>query len=582
MVSLHYLCLSLRLPWRREKELQLLTESPSTCWSAYRNRELFRGWRVASFILVVVFSQSLANIVAVSNLMSYLTDVLDEKLPQAAATANIRIGVTALMAIFAAFLADAYIGRYQTVLYATIIYVTGLSLLTVSASHLALKTRTSIGSEQIAMFRVGLFLVALGKAGLAPALKVFGADQLTSSSEELEDKRSKTRINFWWFAGVISGAATGIVLLAFVESKQEWVIGYGVLALTMLVALVVFLSGKSVYSYKAPCGSVLARAFHVFVAALLKRHLQCPPGDCQLYQGDCSQLLPQTSSLRFLDKAAIIEPVSEDLEVQRNNWRLCTVTEVEETKLLLRMFPMWTTFLIYGLVRSLGSTFFLQQGSNMNRNLGSIRLPLPFLLIFSKFSSVQFDWHCEQLSKKLPGFAQIFTPTRRIGIGMFFSVLCCCTASLVEIRRLRVVTQHGLLDKPKDTVPMSILWLAPQFLLLGAMDGIVYPGIKNFFRGQVPESMRNFGPSFSVSIIGAGSLLSVAVIAASDISSRQGGQQGWFADTVNRSRLDYFFWTLTILSCINLCFYGLVFSIYSYRKASREAELNGDIVDINL
>ncbi|XP_043704279.1 protein NRT1/ PTR FAMILY 5.4-like [Telopea speciosissima] len=487
-----------------------------------------------------------------------------------------------MMAIFGAFLGDAYIGRYQTVLYATIIYVTGLTLLAVSASHLVLKTRVYIGSERIAVFRVGLFLVALGKAGIAPTLKVFAADQLTSSSEELEDKRAKARINFWWFTGVSSGACAGIVLLAFVEGRQEWLIGYAVLALTMLVTLLVFVYGKSVYNCTTPCGSVLGRASNVFVAAMLKRHLKCPPDACQLYQGDCSQVLPLTTSLRFLHKAAIIESLSHDLEEQRNKWRLCSVTEVEETKLLLRMFPMWTTFLIYGLVRSLGSTFFLQQGSNMNRNLGSIRLPLPFLLIFSKSSSVQIGWHCKQLSKKLPGFAQIFTTRRRIGIGMFFSVLSCCTASLVEIRRLGVVTQYGLLDKPKDTVPMSVLWLAPQFLLLGAMDGFVYSGIKNFFHGQVPESMRNFGPSFYASVIGTGSLLSVAVIAASDKSSRQGGHPGWFADTVNKSHLDYFFWTLTILSCINLFFYILVSSIYSYKKASGEAELNGGMLDIGL
>ncbi|XP_042487464.1 protein NRT1/ PTR FAMILY 5.6-like isoform X2 [Macadamia integrifolia] len=231
--------------------------------------------------------------------MSYLMDVLDEKLPQAAATANIRIGVTAMMEIVGAFLGDAYIGRYQTILYATIINVTGLSLLAVSASNLILKTRAFTGSEQIAMFRVGLFLVALGKAGLAPTLKIFVADQLTSSSEELEDKQAKTRINFWWFTGVNLGAAAGIVLLAFVEGRQEWLMGYAVLALTMFVTLLVFIYGKSVYNCKVPCGSVLARASHVFVAAMFKRHLKCPPDACQLYRGDCSQL-PQTTSLRIL------------------------------------------------------------------------------------------------------------------------------------------------------------------------------------------------------------------------------------------------------------------------------------------
>ncbi|KAK9108461.1 hypothetical protein Syun_024472 [Stephania yunnanensis] len=521
----------------------------------------------------IVFSQSLAHIVAVTDLMPYLMDVLDENLPKAAVTTNVRMGITAITAICGSVLSDACIGRYRMVLYSTIICIAGLSLLTFSASPKVSKNK----SESTTTFRFALLLIALGKAGYSPMLKAFGADQLKSNAAE-EDSKFTQRVNFWWCTGVNLGALAGIILLAIVESRHKWAIGYGVLAFTMFIAFWVFLCGKPDYTYVEPHGSILTRASHVFTAAFLNRNLDHPPDASLLYHGDNNnQLLPHTDDLRFLDKAAIIDSTYSTPEEQTMKWRLCTVTEVQETKLMIRMFPMWTTFLIYGLVKSLGYTFFLQQGSNMNRKFRHVKVPLPVLLIFTRYVSGQIIWLNKRLSKEYPRLRQVIDPKRQIGIGMLFAVFCCSTASSVEAKRLDVVKQYGLENKPKETLPISIFWLTPQFLLLGAMDGFTYPGIKGFFYDQVPESMKNFGPSFTASVVGVGSLLGVIVIVASDKVSKNGDTR-WFADTFNRSHLDYFYQTLAVLSYINLLFYAYVASKYKYLKIE-EDETEGDTAD---
>ena len=51
----------------------------------------------------------------------------------------------------------------------------------------------------------------------------------------------------------------------------------------------------------------------------------------------------------------------------------------------------------------------------------------------------------------------------RISVGMVSSVLCCCAAWLVEVRRLSMVEIEGV-DSDVE-IRMSILWLVPQFLL---------------------------------------------------------------------------------------------------------------------
>ncbi|KAJ8445494.1 hypothetical protein Cgig2_031307 [Carnegiea gigantea] len=74
---------------------------------------------------------------------------------------------------------------------------------------------------------------------------------------------------------------------------------------------------------------------------------------------------------------------------------------------------------------------------------------------------------------------------------MVFSILCCITAAKVETGRLDILKSHGLGDKPEEQIPMSILWLLPQFILLGAMDGF-------------PPSMARYMTIFTEGVFGGG------------------------------------------------------------------------------
>ncbi|CAK9184361.1 unnamed protein product [Ilex paraguariensis] len=93
--------------------------------------------------------------------------------------------------------------------------------------------------------------------------------------------------------------------------------------------------------------------------------LLCPQDPRGLYEkydlGNDQELLPHTNCLRFLDKAAILTQ-SQTIEEQENQkWRLCRITEVEETKIFFTMIPMLMAFIICGIVSSMGTSFFLEQ-----------------------------------------------------------------------------------------------------------------------------------------------------------------------------------------------------------------------------
>lgn len=77
---------------------------------------------------------------------------------------------------------------------------------------------------------------------------------------------------------------------------------------------------------------------------------------------------------------------------------------------------------------------------------------------------------------------------------MILAILCCITAAKVENRRLGVVQKHGLVDKIDQTVPMTMFWMLPQFVLLGAFKGIFNYSAISFFIDQSPVLTQRYLP----------------------------------------------------------------------------------------
>ena len=54
------------------------------------------------------------------------------------------------------------------------------------------------------------------------------------------------------------------------------------------------------------------------------------------------------------------------------------------------MIPMWMTFIMCGVVLSIGNTYFLEQANNMNRKVGKLKVPLPIFKFFYDLVKEQF------------------------------------------------------------------------------------------------------------------------------------------------------------------------------------------------
>ena len=74
-------------------------------------------------VAAIEFSERLSYFGIATNLISYLTKVMDQDLKTAAKNVNYWAGVTTLMPLVGGFLADAYTGRFLMILISSLIYL---------------------------------------------------------------------------------------------------------------------------------------------------------------------------------------------------------------------------------------------------------------------------------------------------------------------------------------------------------------------------------------------------------------------------------------------------------------------------
>ena len=254
----------------------------------------------------------------------------------------------------------------------------------------------------------------------------------------------------------------------------------------------------------------------------------------------------------------------------RNPWRLCSVTQVEEVKLVLRLIPIWLSCLMFTVVQAQVHTYFTKQGSTLVRSIGPhFQIPPASLQglvgIAILFAVPFYDRVFVPLARKFTGHPAGITVLQRIGVGLALSILTMVVSALVEAKRVGVARDHGLMDDPKAVLPMSIWWMLPQYMITGISDAFTIVGLQELFYDQMPEIMRSLGAAAYISIVGVGSFASNAILAiVEEITSRAGGK--WLGNNLNRAHLDYFYWVLAGLSALNLCVYLWVAKVYVYKK----------------
>ncbi|KAJ1295837.1 hypothetical protein BS78_01G253700 [Paspalum vaginatum] len=531
-------------------------------------------WRACYSILGGEFCGSLAYYGVGANLVSYLTKV--QRQSNIAAASNIASwqGTCYLTPLVGAFLADSYLGRHRTILISLTIFTIGMVLLTLAAV-LPASTRKLEISPHDALSSLGLFLTVLGLGGIWPCVPTFGADQFDDTDET--EKAQKELYYNWYYFAVNGGFFFASTLLVYVQDNWGWGWGFGIPTLFSVFGIAGFLACMKIYRYQRPGGSALTRICQVVVAAIQKVHVDVPDDSSLLYETTgresaivgCKKLM-HTEGLRFFDRGATISSSDETSGDVPNPWKLCTVTQVEEFKILARMLPVLLAGIIFNTAEAL-FPLFVEQGETMDNHMYGFSIPPASLTTFNCLCILIlapcYNKVLMPMVSRITGIKSGLSELQRIGVGMVFAVLSLVSAALVEIVRLDIAKERGLLHH--DTaVPMNIMWQAPQYLFVGVAKVFSVVGFIEFAYEQSPDATRSLCQACSLIMITLGSYLVSVMLKFIDSVTVGRGHNGWIPENLNEGRLDHFFCLMAGLQLLNLLLFAYCATRYKHKPAT--------------
>ncbi|XP_049414521.1 protein NRT1/ PTR FAMILY 6.2-like [Solanum stenotomum] len=538
------------------------------------------GWVTATLILGIEIVERLSTMGIAVNLVTYLGGTMHLASSNSANIVTDFMGTSFLLCLLGGFLADSFLGRYKTIALFALIQTMGTGMLTVATSLPQLRPspchRHDVNCQPANGFQMGilylaLYLIALGTGGLKSSVSGFGTDQF----DEKDDKEKAQMAYFFnrFFFFISLGTLTAVTVLVYIQDEVGRIWAYGVCSVSMFIAIIIFLLGTKRYRYKKSAGSPIVHIFQVIVAAIRKRKMDLPYDAAMLYESTSTpeaMTIQHTQEFRILDKAAIV--TEGDFEAHAscsapNPWKLCSVTKVEEVKMMARLLPIWATTIIFWTTYAQMITFSVEQASTMERTIGNFQIPAGSLTVFFVaailITLALYDRIIMPLWKKWKGKPG-FTNLQRIAIGLVLSVIGMAAAALAEQKRLTVAKSVG---RNTSTLPISVFLLIPQFFLVGAGEAFIYTGQLDFFITQSPKGMKTMSTGLFLTTLSLGFFISSFLVSVINKTTKSNATaQGWLADNINYGRLDLFYWLLAALGVINFAIYLNCATWYKPRK----------------
>ncbi|XP_027153708.1 protein NRT1/ PTR FAMILY 5.5-like [Coffea eugenioides] len=537
-------------------------------------------------IMVLLWADMLATYV-MWIMQKYLTDVWKLGVTHAAGIMNVYTGLTKFLPLVFFIFVDAGLGNYRSLLLSSIAFSIGMGFLSMSTPPVLHKVTGTckdyepncLGHTQKALFYTALALIAAGLSVRVVSLVAFAENQIEKNPDEPKEnepncKSSSMSLDRKGHDGKLINKPS-LRLPSFKAKKPSLRLP------SFMVKNPEREQQQQTESTKKAEVDLSQLQFQPLEAmlALAQKDSGKLPGAC------CILLVPVVGlialpyikpwSIRFgipaictlVATLAFVQGTRSCNKEENRPAEGSTVTEVEETKIIIRMIPIWITFVICGVITSVGNTYFVEQASHMNYKIGKLKLPDSVILVFYGISKLQIKSIYDAIGRYLKGARkEKYAPSIGIALATIFSVLCCITAAGVETRRIHVIRSHGLLDKPDDKIPLSALVLLPQYFFLAGLDSFFENSVTPFLTDQSPPSMKKHLVYLSPGLSGLGTVGSVLSVYVVGKISESRGKPNWFQYTLNQSRLDRYYWVLAVLSAANFLWFAFWAKLFPLRE----------------
>ncbi|KAM0892911.1 hypothetical protein ACQ4PT_025459 [Festuca glaucescens] len=238
---------------------------------------------------------------------------------------------------------------------------------------------------------------------------------------------------------------------------------------------------------------------------------------------------------------------------KKGQWRLCTLSQVEEVKKLLRLCPVWASLVVFFMATSQMSSTLIEQGMAMDNHMGPFAVSPASMAGFDVLTTLVlipvYEAVLVPLARRATGEDRGLSQPRRISVSLTLSALAMAYSALLESKRRLTAGA------------VSIVWQAPVYGVLGAGEVFAIIGMLELFYDQAPDGMRSLCTALAQLAVVVGNYLNSATLGAVAFA-------GWIPEDLDRGHLDYFFWVMAVLGALNLLQFLLYSSVPTMRHNS--------------
>ncbi|KAL6079771.1 Peptide transporter family 1 [Balamuthia mandrillaris] len=365
--------------------------------------------------------------------------------------------------VLGGYIADSFLGKFRTILYISFVYCLG----SITLACTALPGATGDPPHWWGA-ALGLLLVAIGTGGIKASVSSFVGDQFPPGPGQ--EALLTTVFSIFYFC-INMGSLSSTLITPLLREYTTYSIAFGVPAVLLLFATVIFWLGKPTYRIVPPGPNVINVTFGVVGRAIAEKYRSFRRRYSVM--GDEEQAVGRK---RFLDYAYPIYPQQ-------------TIQDVRD---VLQVFKVFLPLPIFWSLYDQHSSRWIFQAEQMDRYLGfdfeiqpdqvPTLNPLLILLLIPIFNKGVYPG-LEKIGLKLK-------PLARMSIGMFLASLSFVVSGLVELA----------IEKKMD---VFIAWQLPQYFLLCCGEILVSITGLEFAYSQAPKTMK--------SVVMAGWLLTTAI-----------------------------------------------------------------------
>eukprot|EP00253_Pinus_taeda_P013599 PITA_13599 len=419
-----------------------------------------------------------------------------------------------------AVISDSLLGKFRTILYLSLLYAVGNWVMSMAAIPDPNPVTHKASSYSMWSTAMGLLFIAIGTGGIKPCVSAFGGDQIEFSMLDGQTKERLQRIFFSAFYFAISvGAFLSMLLTPLLRANVSYATAFGIPALLMGFARIIFWSGRGDYVDRRAVGCFFSSFIKVIISAVRPRKKESGYVNCE--QVNC--IGASSSAAHWLDAAKLS----------------CSAEEVEDVKTIIRICVFLLPAPLFWCMYNQKASTWVFQAKQMNGHvswLGNVVIrpdqmqaldPLLVLIFIPLLDQVIYPF--------LEKHGVAMKAIRRLILGMLLCSVAFFTSGLLQLAIDKRITSGSIasyINTVSDSKPenkdhmglfnlaypnekeeqISILWQVPQYVLLTAAEVIFSVTGLEFSYSQAPVSMKSVVQAIWHLTSAEGDLITILVV----------------------------------------------------------------------